>query len=60
MWNGTGSTYPATVSDGKIVITKYMGENASIEYEIHYEGDPIKGTVTIENGVPTFTPTVSL
>ena len=60
MWNGTGSTYPATVSDGKIVITKYMGENASIEYEIHYEGDATKGTVTIENGVPTFTPTVSL
>lgn len=60
MWNGNGNTYPATVCDGKIVITKYMGENASIEYEIHYEGDVTNGTVTINNGVPTFSPTVSL
>lgn len=60
MWNGTGSTYPATKSEGKIVVTSYMGENATIEYDLYYEGDIVPGTVTITDGVPTFTPTVSL
>ncbi len=60
MWNGNGSSYPATKSDGKIVVTQYMGENATIEYDLYYEGDRTEGTVTISNGVPTFTPTTSL
>ena len=60
MWNGNGTTYPATLSDGKIVVTTYMGEKGQIEYDIHYEGDPTPGTVTITDGVPTFTPSVSL
>lgn len=60
VWNGNGSTYPATLSEGKVVITNYMGENASIEYDLYYEGDITEGTVTISDGVPTFTPTVSL
>ena len=60
VWNGNGSSYPATLSEGKVVITNYMGENATIEYDLYYEGDITKGTVTISDGVPTFTPTVSL
>ena len=60
MWNGNQGTYPATKSDGKVVVTQYMGENATIEYDLYYEGDMVEGTVTITNGVPTFTPTVSL
>ena len=60
MWNGNGSTYPATKSDGKIVVTNYMGENATIEYDLYYEGDSVDGTVTITNGVPTFVPNTSL
>jgi hypothetical protein len=60
MWNGTNGTYPATMSEGKIVVTNYMGENATIEYDLYYEGDITEGTVTISDGVPTFTPTVSL
>lgn len=60
MWNGNGSSYPATLSDGKIVVTQYMGENATIEYDLYYEGDRTEGTATITNGVPTFTPTTSL
>jgi len=60
VWNGNGSSYPAKKSDGKIVIENYMGENAAIEYTIHYEGDPVEGTVTFADGVPTFTPTTSL
>lgn len=60
MWNGNGSTYPATKSDGKIVVTNYMGENATIEYDLYYEGDSVDGTVTITDGVPTFVPNTSL
>lgn len=55
-WNGTSGTYPATLSDGKVVITKYMAEKATIEYDLYYDGDATKGTVTFTNGVPTFTP----
>ena len=60
-WNGTDGSYPATLSPGKIVITKYMGENAEIEYDLYYDGDAVKGNVVFdENGVPTFTPATSL
>ena len=60
MWNGTGSSYPAKMNDVIITVTNYMGENAEIEYDIYYDGDAIEGTVTIADGVPTFTPTASL
>lgn len=60
MWNGNGSTYPAKYSEGKVVVTSYMGEGATIEYDLYYEGDTVEGTVTITGGVPTFTPNVSL
>ena len=59
-WNGTGSgssgTYPAKMSDGLVAITSYSGEE--IEYDLYYDGDPTEGTVTITDGVPTFTPTI--
>ncbi len=53
-WNGSGDSYPAKMSVGKLVITQYMGENAVIEYDLYYEGDPVEGTVTFADGVPTF------
>lgn len=59
-WNGTGTTtisYPAKMSDCLIAITSYSGEE--IEYTIYFNGDPKEGTVTIADGVPTFTPTVA-
>ena len=59
-WNGTGSSYPAKKSDVIITITKYMGENAEIEYDIYYDGDATEGTVTFTGSTPTFTPTTSL
>ena len=60
-WNGTGNSYPAKKSDGIITITQYMNEDAVIEYDLYYDGDAIEGTVTFDSdGVPTFTPTVSL
>lgn len=59
-WNGTGSTYPAKLNDVIITVTNYMGEDASIEYDIYYDGDAVEGTVTFTNSTPSFTPTTSL
>ena len=59
-WNGNGSTYPAKMNDVIITVTNYMGEEASIEYDVYYDGDAVEGTVTITDGVPSFTPTTSL
>lgn len=57
-WNGTGSTYPAKMSDGLIAITEYSGDE--ISYDLYFDGNPTEGTVTFTDGVPTFTPTTSL
>lgn len=55
-WNGTGSTYPAKMSDVVITVSTWMGEEATIEYDLYYDGDAKVGTVTFDNdGVPTFT-----
>ncbi len=61
-WNGTNGTYPAKMSAGIITVTQYMGEEATIEYDLYYDGDPVVGTVAIDSttGEPTFTPTASL
>ena len=58
-WNGNGTSYPAKLSQGKIVVTNYMGENAEIEYDLYYEGDAVEGTVTFTDDVPTFTPSAT-
>ena len=55
MWGGTGSTYPAKMSDAILAVTNYGGENASIEYSLYYNGDPTEGTATVTSGTPTFT-----
>lgn len=57
-WNGTGSTYPAKLTDGLIAISEYSGEE--ISYDLYFDGDPVEGTVTFTDNVPTFTPTTSL
>lgn len=44
------------MSDGLVAVTSYSGEQ--IEYDLYYDGDPVEGTVTITDGVPTFTPTI--
>ena len=59
-WNGSEGVYPATLSDGIITVTNYMGENAQIEYDLYYDGDATEGTVIITDGVPVFTSNVSL
>ena len=58
MWDGTDSVYKAKMSEALIAVTSYGGEDASIEYTLYYNGDPVEGTVTIADGKPTFTPSV--
>lgn len=58
MWDKTGSSYSAKMSDGLIVLTSYSG--AEIEYDLMFDGDPKEGTSTIADGVPTFTESASL
>lgn len=57
-WNGRDSNFPAKMSDAIITITNYMGEDAEIEYDIYYDGDPVEGVVTFTNDVPTFTASI--
>lgn len=59
-WNGNGSSYPAKMSDAKLVVTETMGENATLSYDLYYDGDSVEGTVTFAGSVPTFTPTASI
>lgn len=59
-YKGVGGVYPAKKSAGMIAVTSYMGENATIEYDLYYNGDPVEGTVTFTDGVPTFTASTSL
>jgi hypothetical protein len=54
-YDGTeAGAYKATKSEITIGITNYMAEEAVIEYTIHYNGDPVVGTVTFADGTPTF------
>ena len=46
------------MSDAIIAITSYNGEE--IQYDIYYDGDPTEGTVSISDGVPSFSPAASL
>lgn len=59
-WNGTGSSYPAKLNDVIITVNTYMGEEASVEYTIYYDGDSTEGSVSFTGTTPTFTPNVSL
>ena len=57
-WNGSQGSYPAKKSDCLITVTSYSGEE--IEYTIYFNGDPVDGTASIADGVPTFTAATSL
>ena len=58
VWSGSAGSYDAKQSDAIITITSYSGDQ--IEWDIYYDGDPTVGTVSITDGVPTFTPSASL
>lgn len=53
--DGSVTKCKATMYECNISITKYNDENAVIEYDIDYNGDPILGTVVFENEKPVFT-----
>lgn len=57
-WNGDGSEgkYPAKMSDGILTITQKGGENAVLEYDLYFNGEPTEGEVTFAADVPKFTP----
>ena len=59
-WNGENGVYPAKLSDGKLVVTEALGEDATLSYDLYYDGDITEGTVTFADNVPTFTPNASL
>ena len=59
-WNANNGSYPAKLSDGKLVVTGTMGEDATLSYDLYYDGDVVEGTVTFAGNVPTFTPNASL
>ena len=48
-WNGTGSTYPAKLSNVIITVNTWMGEEATIEYDMYYDGDPEEVSVTFDS-----------
>lgn len=48
-------SYSATKFNCLIVISEFLGENATISYDLYVKGDPTHGTVTISGGTPTFT-----
>jgi len=58
MWDKVGNAYKAKKSDGLIAVSSYSG--GEIEYDLMFDGDPVIGTVTISDGVPTFTESTSL
>lgn len=51
-----GDKFYAELTDGIIAVTSYLGEEATIEYDLYYEGDKVVGSVDISTGKPVFTP----
>lgn len=54
---GNVVTAPAKLSDGIIAITKWMADTASVEYTVHYCGDPknVTATINYSTGEITYT-----
>ena len=50
------TTYEALQYNVLIVINEFLGENATISYDVYVKGKPTIGTVAISNQKPTFTP----
>ena len=57
--NGTAGNYDATRYDILITINEWLGENATISYDIDYT-NPVQGIATISNGTITFTESASV
>lgn len=50
------STYEALQYDVLVVINEFLGENATISYDVYVKGKPTVGSVSITGGNPSFTP----
>ena len=50
------TTYEALQYNVLIVINEFLGENATISYDVYVKGKPTIGKVAIANQKPTFTP----
>ena len=50
------TTYDALQYNVLIAINEFLGENATISYDVYVNGKPTIGTVSISNKKPTFTP----
>lgn len=50
------TNYEALQYNALIVINEFLGENATISYDVYVKGKPTIGTVSISNKKPTFTP----
>ena len=48
-------SYEALQYNVLIVINEFLGENATISYDVYVKGKPTVGTVTITSGKPSFT-----
>lgn len=51
----TDGAYASTEFDILIVINEFLGENATISYDIYIKGEPRNGTSIIQNQKPVFT-----
>lgn len=60
--SGNVVTAPAKLSDGLVAVTQWMSEEAQVEYDLYYVGDPAEGTATVNltTGEVTFTQNASL
>lgn len=54
--SGVSTTYEGLQYNVLIVINEFLGENATISYDVYVKGKPTIGNVTIANQKPTFTP----
>ena len=52
-------SYSAIKYNVLIVINEFLGEDATISYDLYVKGSPILGTATISDGTPTFVESVA-
>ncbi len=53
-----GESFASLKYNVLIVINEFLGDGATISYDLYVKGDPVEGTSTIADGKPTFTATV--
>lgn len=54
-YSDESGNYQSTMYDILITINEFLGENATISYDLYVKGDPVQGKTKITSGKPTFT-----